>query len=171
MKTERNEDRQVKKQLFKLISEEFLAWQFYTQLTWAADAEVSLQFKELFDTIAVDEFNDHLTKLISYCTANSYDIPCTNEEYLKYASEDIAKQFQSAIKRHKDVLYYINIAIEAENSAIQSYQQTLNEGNLPDDLNSIVLQNYYDEQEHLQDLTTIKFAAECKYRPDIQLDN
>lgn len=156
-------DRKVNKELQKLISEEFLAWQLYSQFIWAADLEDSVQFAGLFSEIARDEMDDHLNKLVSYAKQRGYDVPCTNEEYLKYAGEPCTKQFKTKIKKAEDLCYYIDEAIEAEQHAVSSYEASMNVDEIPDDLYQILLQIYYEEIEHLSDLRTLKFTAECEF--------
>ena len=155
----------INRELRKLISEEFLAWQLYTQFIFAAAPEEGAGFAGLFAEIAKDELDDHLNKLVSYAKQNGYDVPCTNEEYQKYAGDEIVKQFTTKIKKNEDLCYYIDEAIAAEEAAIQSYAETLEVDELPDDLYQIILEIYYEESEHLRDLTTLKFAAECENGP------
>lgn len=153
----------VKYILKKLISEEFLAWQFYRSLLWSANFNISKKLEILFLDIANDELNDHLTKLVNYAKSYNINIPCTNEEYQKYANKKIVKQFLTKIKRNKDINFYIDEVILAEQEAILSYENAIKEEELPDDLYRLLLEIYYEEQDHLSDLNTLKYTVECEY--------
>ena len=80
-----------------------------------------------------------------------------NEFGLHYIGKDEYK-----IKMYEDPLYYIDEAIKSEQFAIASYEEVLQDTtNIPYELNAIMLQNYYDELEHLDDLMVMKYAIEA----------
>jgi hypothetical protein len=82
------------------------------------------------------------------------------KDYIKYAPE-CNKQLDK-IKMYEDPLYYIDEAIKSEQFAIASYEEVLQDTtNIPYELNAIMLQNYYDELEHLDDLMVMKYAIEA----------
>jgi hypothetical protein len=69
------------------------------------------------------------------------------------------KQF-NALKSGQDADYYVDQALKAEQDAISSYEEALQE-DLPMDLIPIVTRNYYDEIEHLDQLGTMKIACQA----------
>ena len=155
-------DNTVKKALKKLIAEEFLAWQLYIQMIAASKLEES-GFAPLFNDLAIDEFDDHYNKLLNFAKIYDCDVPCTNDEYQKYADKKLVKLFNFSIKKNKESIYYIDIALKSEELAIYSYEEILNIDNLDDDFFRLINPIYYEECEHYSRLNTLKIQAECKY--------
>ena len=87
-------------------------------------------------------------------------------KHKKYADKEDVKLFES-FKKGKDSAHYLELAIEAEERAIKSYEEVM-EGIddlvLLPELQAILKNNYYDEVEHLD---SFKFL---KYTIDAQLD-
>ena len=153
--------------LKKLISEEYIAWNLYMQCIWVAETEISMLIQGIFTEIANDEFSDHMKKLIDFAKAYDLDVPYKMEQYEKYADENLVK-LMPKIKKSDNISYYLDLMIEAEKLAIVSYEEAIDKNGLNDDLYSLILNIYYEECGHLNDLNTVKFTAECEYgNPDL----
>lgn len=57
---------------------------------------------------------------------SGYDVPATFSEFKKYADKEDAKLFES-FKKGKEASYYLELAIESEKRAIESYEKLLEE--------------------------------------------
>lgn len=91
---------------------------------------------------------------------NDFTVPCQDKEYKKYASPECWKLYDS-MKDEQDLEYYIDLAIKSEKDAIASYEEALNDSEVPYELVAILHKNLYDEIEHLEDLNTLKTAVEA----------
>ena len=151
-----NKSPSVQKILNKLISEEIAASMFYNGCMIAAEDKTNEAFNKLFSTIADDELNDHYNKLKNWAVANDYSVPFKLKDYNKYAEESI-KQLEN-LKKNKDLSYYVDEAIKSEQMALSSYVEALENDSVPYDLNALMMQNYYDECEHYDNLSFMKYA-------------
>lgn len=151
----------VQKILNRLISEEMLAYQTYIAFMLAIDPVYLPVVAECFTDIAEDEMYDHHTNLVAFARQNDYDIPCTQKEYEKFASEVSVKTY-AGIKKAKDAKFYLEEAIKTEEDAIKSYNEALDDDDVPYELNAILLHNLYDEEEHLEDLKSALYAVEAQ---------
>lgn len=160
MKKENDEffDAKVQKVLKKLISEETIAHDFYVGCIAATCTCQSQHFAKVFCETAKDELDDHCKKLVEWAIMNDYDVPFKYKDYEKFADEKVVKQFNS-LKQGQDAFYYIQEALKSEQFAIESYEEAL-KIEMPYELHAIILQNYYEEFEHLQTLQTMVFAFE-----------
>lgn len=152
------EERKIQKVLNKLMSEEMLAHMFYMGCTVATKKETSNVFIKMFVEIAEDELNDHFMHLKNWAVANDFDIPFKMKDYVKYA-EKCTKQLDS-LKTDQSLEYYVEQAIISEVDAINSYEEVMKIEELPYELNTIIMQNYYDELEHMDKLNILKYALE-----------
>lgn len=154
------EEKAIQKTLNKIMSEEMLAHMLYMGCIVATCKCKAVVFEKLFIEIAEDELNDHFINLKKWAVANDFEVPFKMKDYIKYAPE-CNKQLDK-IKMYEDPLYYIDEAIKSEQFAIASYEEVLQDTtNIPYELNAIMLQNYYDELEHLDDLMIMKYAIEA----------
>ncbi len=103
----------VQKILKKLISEEYIASDFYTGCVKSTCKCQAKLFGEMFIDIALDEVNDHAKKLIDWAIDNDYDVPFKYKDYEKFAEPKVVKQF-NALKAGQDAKYYIDEAIKSE---------------------------------------------------------
>lgn len=152
----KNETTSVQKTLNKLISEELIAGMFYNGCILAVGQTIDKAFYKLFTEIASDELNDHLAHLKAWAVENDYHVPFKLKEYEKYANKSYSQL--NRIKLDEKVIYYIDEAIKSEEDAIKSYEEAMEDDNIPYDLYAILQQNYYDEVEHLDKLTFIRYA-------------
>lgn len=153
------EDRKIQKLLNKLMSEEMLAHMFYMGCIVATCKCKSSVFAEMFIDIAKDELEDHFMHLKDWAIANDFEVPFKLKDYIKYAEND-NKRLDN-LKKDQEALYYVNEAIISENFALKSYTEALQDEAVPYDLNCILMQNYYDECEHLETLSVLKYALEA----------
>lgn len=103
-----------------------------------------------------------MAELIKWCKTYDYDIPCSEKEFKKYADPKIYKIVQD-LKKNQDAVYYIQEAIKQENLSIKSYKNALNTKNLCEftDLQSLLWNIYYEEEEHLSELNSSLIAIEA----------
>lgn len=155
-------DKDIQKALNKLISEEWIASNMYQQMIFGCIPEERGVIYELFTSIANDEMHDHMKSLVDWCMQHAYDIPCKTAEFKRYASAADVKLLDT-FKTKQNAAYYIEKAIESEKSAIESYKAVIDSGNIAQftDLQSIIWNNYYDEQEHLEKLNSALIAYEA----------
>ena len=153
------EEKGIQKILNRIISEEILAHMFYSGCMVTVKNCKSDGFFKMFSEIAEDELNDHYIKLKNWAIENKFDVPFKMKDYAKYAESD-TKQLDS-LKVNADPIYYIDEALLSESKAILSYEDALKNNFIPYDLNSILLQNYYDELTHLKQLNALKFTLEA----------
>ena len=155
-------DKDIQKALNKLISEEWIASNFYQQMVFGCIHEERGVICELFTSIANDELHDHMKSLVDWCMQNGYDIPCKMSDFRRYASSNDVKLFDT-FKPKQNAKYYIQKGIESEKSALQSYKTIIDQGKISQftDLQSIIWNNYYDEQEHLEKLNSALIAYEA----------
>lgn len=146
----------VQKTLNKVISEEIIANIFYNACILAVEDKTNNAFNKLFSTIAEDELNDHYQKLKNWAIKNDYTVPFKLKELSKYAETSV-KQLEN-LKKNKDLEYYVDEAIKSEQLALASYTEVLENDEIPYDLNALIIQIYYDEQEHLERLSFMKYA-------------
>lgn len=160
-----NYSEKVQKALNKLISEEWLAGNTYMLFASALD-RTDRNFtavKDAFVDTAVDEHQDHMKSMLDFALAYGYDIPSTFAEFKKYADKEDVKLFES-FKKGKDSAHYLELAIEAEERAIKSYEEVM-EGIddlvLLPELQAILKNNYYDEVEHLDSFKFLKYTIDA----------
>ena len=151
------EEKKNEKILKKLISEEWIAFNFYEQMIYACVPEERDTICDIFLKNRDDEKNDHYDKLVRFALENGFDVPCKISDYEMYAEESIVKQFEKWTKG-KDAKYYIEQAIKAEEDAIKSYTEVLNDDDVFECIKRLVLDFYYDEMEHLGNLNTLLIA-------------
>jgi hypothetical protein len=48
----------------------------------------------MLTTIANDEFNDHMAKLVDFALSRGYVVPSTIDEFIKNAGETCVKQYE-----------------------------------------------------------------------------
>ena len=153
------EEKNIQKLLNKIMSEEMLAHMFYMGCIVATCKCNSAVFQKMFTEIAEDELNDHFMKLKNWATENCFKVPFKMKDYAKHAEKDNRRL--ESLKLDEEALYYVDAAILSELDAIASYEEALDNEDIPYELNAILLQNYYDEIEHLDQLRTLKFAIEA----------
>lgn len=151
------EEKKNEKILKKLISEEWIASNFYEQMIYACVPEERDVICAIFLKNRDDEKNDHYTKLIDFCIENGFDVPCKMSDYEMYADENIVKQFDKWSKG-KNAGYYIEQAIKSEEDAVKSYLEVLNDESVFECVKRLVLEFYYDELEHLGNLNSLLIA-------------
>lgn len=150
--------------LYKLISEEMLANLTYHSAVLATTANLceTAKILEMFKNIADDELYDHHKALCQFAVGNGYQIPTSEKEYKKYASEDCWKLYDS-MKKNKDAKYYVELLLKSEQDAVKSYNEVLTKSadEVPYELISIVQKNYYDEVGHLDDLKSLFYSIDA----------
>lgn len=154
-------DKDVQTLLTKLISDEWFAGHTYIQFTLLVDKDELAKIADQFIDVASDEMNDHYKNLVEYATNNEYDVPTTYMELKKKADKEDVLAFESG-KRGKNALFYINLAIKAEERAISTYEKFVEQDYVKEDhdLMTIVNNNYYDEVEHLSQFKFLKDQLE-----------
>lgn len=151
----------IQKILNTLISEEIVATDFYSACTKATFKDQVDKFGKMFVDIANDEKLDHASALIKFAIDNDYDVPFKYKDYEKYANEKMFKLFNN-LKSGEKTKYYIEQAIKSEELAIESYTEAMKIEDTPYELYQILMQNYYDEIEHLSKLNTLADALKAK---------
>ena len=163
-KTQKNDnpdyDPKIQKLVNKLISEETIAHDFYIGCIMAVDKDEVCCIENIFVETANDELNDHCKSLVKWAKDNGYDVPFKYKDYEKEASPSVVKQYRD-LKTKQSAKFYIEEAIKSEHDAIASYEEALKNKNLPYELYSIILNNYYDEEEHLEKFQTLLTATEA----------
>ena len=91
---------------------------------------------------------------------NDFTIPAQEKEYKKYASAECWKLYDG-LKKSQDIKYYIEQMIEMEIDAIKSYEDAINDKDVPYELIALLQPIYYDEVEHLEDLKTLMIAVDA----------
>ena len=152
-------DKTVQKWLRRLISEEIIAHDMYIGCVMTCKKDQQDMIRDLFVEIAVDERDEHAKDMIEWALANGYDGPFKYKDYERYACDATVRQF-NGLKSDQDSEYYVDQALKAEQDAIKSYEEALQD-DLPLDLIPIVTRNYYDEIEHLDQLGTMKIACQA----------
>ena len=155
---EEKKDKKVQDALNKLISDEWFAGNVYKQFVVLASNEARAQIEQLLLETADDELNDHYASLVTFAKQNGYDVPSTYSEMKKYADKADVKLFESC-KKDQDALFYLNEGIKSEERAIETYEKYVDNEDLKcePNLEVIIKNNYYDEQQHLEDFN---FAIE-----------
>lgn len=153
------EDKRIQKTLNKIMSEEMLAHMFYMGCIVATCHCQSSEFAKMFTEIAEDELNDHFMHLKEWALFNDYEVPFKMKDYIKFAEADVKRL--DSLKNDQDAIYYVNEAIESEKNAIESYNEAMQDDAIPYDLNALLVQNYYDECDHLEQLSVLKYALEA----------
>ena len=152
-------DAKVQKILNKLVSEEIIASNFYLGCIMACQPDERKAFSEMFIEIAQDEMDDHCKKLCVWASNCGYSVPFKFKDFEKYAAKSVFAQYDK-LKDGQGASYYVDEAIKSEEDAIKSYKEAMEYEDIPQDLNAILLQNYYDELEHLENLQTLKMAVD-----------
>ena len=150
-------EKKVQKIIGKLISEEWIATELYRSLVISCSSDSRETIARMFHSNADEEYLDHFAKLVNFAISNDIEIPCRFDEYAKMADERAVKLMK--FKRGGDADYCIGIAIEWENLAIESYAGVLNDEDVPQVVKQLVIEMYYDEVEHLNNLKTLLLAT------------
>ena len=155
---EEKKDKKVQDALNKLISDEWVAGNVYKQFVVLVKDCCKHQIAEIMLDTADDELNDHYASLVAFAKQNGYDVPSTYSEMKKYADKADVKLFESC-KKDQDALFYLNEGIKSEERAIETYEKYVDNEDLKcePNLEVIIKNNYYDEQQHLEDFN---FAVE-----------
>lgn len=155
---EEKKDKKVQDALSKLISDEWFAGNVYKQFVVLASNEARAQIEQLLLETTDDELNDHYASLVAFAKQNGYDVPSTYSEMKKYADKTDVKLFESC-KKDQDALFYLNEGVKSEERAIETYEKYVDSEDLKcePNLEVIIKNNYYDEQQHLEDFN---FAIE-----------
>lgn len=114
----------IRKEIYKLISEEYFAYQLYIFSKLAVNSEYINSISQLFDKIAIDEFNDHMLNLVKWCRDQQFDVPCSEKDFKSFANPETYKIIQN-LKKNEDALYYVDEAIKSEELAIESYKKAI----------------------------------------------
>lgn len=165
-KEDPNYSEKVQKALNKMISEEWLAGNTYNLFASAIDRDDRnyRAVRDAFIETAVDELQDHMRSLLDFAFAYGYDIPSTFSEFKKYADKEDIKLFET-FKKGKDSSHYLDLAIKAEQRAIEAYEKVLDETDelaVLTELQGILKNNYYDEQEHLESFNFLKYTIDAQ---------
>jgi len=131
----------------------------YRDLLFKVDRDYRPYCSEQFTDIAKDELEDHYAKLIEYAESHGYNYPIGYKELSKHVNDKTIKMFES-IKKGEDPMTYVRMALESEVDAVKSYSEALQIIEPVDynsDLKVILMNNYYDENEHFE---TLKFLEE-----------
>ena len=159
MKQEKQEkDKKIQTALNKLISDEWFAGNVYKQFVVLIDQKFKSYIEDLMLETADDELNDHYASLVEFAKQNGYDVPSTYSEMKKYADKTDVKLFESC-KKDQNALFYLNEGVKSEERAIETYEKYVDNEDLKcePNLEVIIKNNYYDEQQHLEDFN---FAIE-----------
>ena len=155
---EEKKDKKVQDALNKLISDEWFAGNVYKQFVVLVVKRFKPQIEDLMIETSDDELNDHYASLVAFAKQNGYDVPSTYSEMKKYADKADVKLFESC-KKDQDALFYLNEGVKSEERAIETYEKYVDSEDLKCEpsLEVIIKNNYYDEQQHLEDFN---FAVE-----------
>jgi len=159
-------DPQIQRALDRLISEEWFAGQMYKQFVLMVNPADRHLICETMVEVADDELNDHFKSLVKFAVDNGFDYPANYTEMKRYADKQDVKDFESA-KKGQDAMYYIDKSIASEQRAIESYQKLLDNYELASkyqDFKLVLMNAYYDEQQHLKDFEFIKSSIESMDR-------
>ena len=153
-----NKSKKIQNALNKLISDEWFAGNVYKQFVVLIDQRFKPQIEDLMVETANDELNDHYASLVEFAKQNGYDVPSTYSEMKKYADKNDVKLFENC-KKGQDSLFYLNEGVKSEERAIETYEKYVDNEDLKcePNLEVIINNNYYDEQQHLEDFN---FAIE-----------
>lgn len=155
--------KKVQAALNKLISEEWLSGMAYVNMIALCDpTEVDLISKSL-EKLANDEIQDHFMKLMYFALYNGYKIPLSIKDCKKFADKTLVKIFNK-LKRQEDAKYYILNVVDAEDIAVASYEQMLNDTEYPDEFLSLIRPIYHEEREHVDEIRTLLFAYDNSMR-------
>lgn len=154
-------DIKIEKMIKKLISEEYFAGQLYFLFTLALrrNSKEDIDFKNVLLETSTDEIDDHMKNLIIAARTYGFDVPVSCPEFKIFAGKADVKAFEH-IEKDCDLIYYVDQALESEKRAIASYAEALElEGieNYPN-LRVVILNNYYDEVEHLETFSFSKYV-------------
>lgn len=151
---------QLKKYVRKLISEEYFCSQTYLLFIEAIKPDKKYIVEGLFEEISEDEYHDHYKKLVNWVKANGLMeiLPVSYNDFVKYAGKKSVDNVMR-VKSAQDVDFYLETAIDLEKNAMKTYTEALElvkdyKNEAEHDLYQILLNNYYDESEHLNLLTT-----------------
>lgn len=155
---EQKKDKKVQDALNKLISDEWFAGNVYKQFVVLASNEARAQLSDLLIETANDELDDHYASLVSFAKQNGYDVPSTYSEMKKFADKGDVKLFENC-KKDQDSMFYLEEGVKSEERAIETYEKYVDNEDLRYEpgLEVIIKNNYYDEQQHLEDFN---FAIE-----------
>ena len=141
----------------KLISEEWMATELYRSLVISCADGARDTIAKMFQANADEEYLDHFAKLVNFAISRGFDIPCRFDDYAKNADERAVKLMR--FKKGGDAEYCIGVAMESEELAIESYAEVLNDKDVSPDMRALVLEMYYDEVDHLNNLKTLLLAT------------
>ena len=153
-------DAKVQKIINKLIAEEVIAHDFYIACCMAARKDEANEFRKMFISTAVDELDDHRNGIAQWAMDNGYSVPFKYKDYRKYSDKKLFDLLDK-LKPGKDAKSYVEDAILSENLAIESYEDAMKYDGVPYELHALLMKNYYDEQQHLDDLQTLRTAVEA----------
>lgn len=146
----------TQKAINKLISEEWCANELYRSMISACDTKEKEVITKMFTDSADDEYYDHFTKLVKFAEMNEFEVPVKISEYEKHA-EDLFKRINK-LKKGEKADYYISEAHTSEEMAMASYSVILNDEDVLPEFKGVILEMYYDEIEHMNNLRTLLMA-------------
>lgn len=149
-----------------MISEEWIAGQLYLYYSSYLKAEdMNSETYDLLKELFIDELDDHYLNLCKCAKFYGFRTPKDEEDFLKYSSKPFVDAFEKTKLQNKDVVFYLEKSIEAEEAAIISYYSVMNqfesELNEMEEFREIVLNNYYEEIEHYDRLKLILEQINC----------
>lgn len=146
----------------KSIAEEYGASQLYTLWLLASENTAKPTLADMFTKFSDEKFKRNMLELVEWCNSVECDVPCTEPE-MKRTQSDTMKKFFNHMKKGKDAGYYIDQAISMQNYQVLQYRKILeiDEVSQFTDLQSLLWNIYYDEEQRLRDLHTAKIAFEA----------
>lgn len=91
---------------------------------------------------------------------NGYKIPLSVKDCKKFSNKTLVK-IASSLKKDRDAKYYIMNVMDAEDLAITSYEEMLNDPELPDEFLSLIRPIYHEEREHMDGIRTLCIANDA----------
>ena len=161
-----DKDQDIQRAINRLMSEEWFAGQMYKQFILLVDPSDRHLICEKMAEVANDELDDHFKSIAQFAVDNGFDIPANYNEMKRYADKQDVRDFESA-KKNQDAMYYIDKAVASEQRAIESYQKYLDDYDFASkfqDFKLILMNAYYDEQQHLKDFQFMKSSIESMGR-------
>lgn len=152
--------KKVQDALNKLISEEWIAGTMYINAIALCGPYDVDKISGLLEKLADDEINDHFNKLVYFALYNGYKIPLSVKDCKKFSGKTLVK-IASSLKKDRDARYYIMNVMDAEDLAIASYEEMLNDPELPDGFLSLIRPIYHEEREHMNEIRTLCIANDA----------
>lgn len=156
----------LKHYLYKLISEEVLAFETYKVLNTLFYSKDRFQKSliGLFDDISKDEYSDHAKKLIDYAREHDLGFPADNSDYVQCASESAVKAFNHIPTGDGTITQLLEYALDLERDAIDSYTEAISRGmeldEFDEEIMSIMNHNLKDEVEHYDKILVAHAASQ-----------